>query len=146
MSGPLLDFVKLTKTAQSPKKAHPYDAGFDLSADIQEELILEVGERRVISTGIAVQIPLGYYGRLADRSGNAAKYGLHILAGVIDCGYTGEIGVVLVNFGKEPVKIHPSDRIAQLVVTQIFIGTTREVSSLMNNSERGGAGFGSTGK
>ena len=145
MSEPLLNYTKLTKTAQTPKKAHPYDAGFDLSADIQEETLLEVGERKLIPTGIAIQIPPGYYGRIADRSGNAYKYGIHILAGVIDCGYNGEIGVVLANLGKEPIKIHPNDRIAQLVVTRIFVGELREVSSL-GSSERGGAGFGSTGK
>lgn len=140
-----IKFKRLTPNAKTPKKSHPYDAGFDLSTNIKGGYILESGSYSTFTTGIAVQIPPGYYGRIADRSGNAFKYGMHVLAGVIDSGYTGELKIILINLGPNPVKIHPGDRIAQLVVTPIPLATMMEVSSL-DISERGQAGFGSTGK
>jgi dUTP pyrophosphatase len=135
----------LSPNAKTPTKSYPYDAGFDLSTTIGGDLWVQPGKRYVIPTGIACQIPPGYYGRIADRSGNAYKSGIHILGGVIDSGYTDEIKVIMLNTGNDVFCVSPGDRIAQLVITPIPLATMVEVSSL-DISERGQAGFGSTGK
>src|SRR3989344_2242062 len=90
------------------------DAAFDLRS--AEEGILAPNEKRVFKTGIKMAIPLNHVGLIWDRSGLAAKHGLHCLAGVIDSGYRGEIGVVLKNLGHEPIEITKNMRIAQMLV------------------------------
>src|SRR3972149_1605429 len=83
--------------------AKPGDAAFDLRS--AEELVLEPNHKAVIKTGLKMAIPEGHVGLVWDRSGMAAKHGLHCLAGVIDSGYRGEIGVVVKNLGYEPIEI-----------------------------------------
>ena len=136
----------LTETATLPTKAHLCDAGWDLYADYTDtNLEILPGERKLVSTGISMQIPLGYYGRIADRSGNAYRSGVHVLAGVIDHGYCGEIKVLLINLSKETFVVNSKDRVAQLVIEAINMSSLLVVDEL-DETERGANGFGSSGK
>ncbi len=141
-------FVKrLTETAKIPAKAHETDAGYDLYAD--EEYVLLPNGRVVVKTGIAIEIPAGFYGRVAPRSGLAVKSGLDVLAGVIDSAFRGEVGVVLYNTNSlnanDPIiKINKGQKIAQLIIEKCFSPNFIEVNELQE-SDRGIDGFGSTG-
>ena len=118
-------------------------AGADLYAN--ESLTLAPGERAPVATGLRVEIPPGYAGLVWPRSGLAVRHGIDTLAGVIDSDYRGELRVVLVNHGREPVPIEPGDRIAQLVmqkVERVVFTSAHELAGTM----RGEGGFGSTGR
>jgi len=121
-------------------------SGMDLFASLEKEVVLEPGERRLIPTGIAVAIPVGFEGQVRPRSGLAIQKGIGILngPGTIDSDYRGEIGVLLVNFGKESFTIRNGERIAQMVISQIFRTTLEEVDDLPSTRRQGG-GFGHTG-
>src|SRR5512136_2581119 len=97
-------------------------SGMDLFASLERDITLEPGERKLIPTGIAVAIPKGFEGQVRPRSGLAIQKGVGIVngPGTIDYDYRGEIGVLLINFGKEPFTIHDGERIAQMVISQIF--------------------------
>ena len=140
--------ARLTETANLPTKAYSGDAGFDLYVDLLKEnnfINIEAGKRALVSTGCAFAIPEGYYGRIADRSSVAWKSGCHVLAGVVDSAYRGEVKVVLMNLSEKAVKIEHGMKIAQLVVTQIYTGELTEVKDL-DETERGEGGFGSSGQ
>lgn len=141
---PSLPVKRLHPSATLPASAHPGDAGLDLTsvADVK----LEPGERAIVPTGIAVAIPAGYAGYVQPRSGLAAKQGIGIVnsPGLIDSGYRGEVKVILINLGSEPVSIEQGDRIAQLVILAVPPVTVIDVDTLPD-TERGDAGFGSTG-
>ncbi len=122
--------------------AKPGDAAFDLRS--AEEGILAPNEKRVFKTGIKMAIPSNHVGLIWDRSGLAAKHGLHCLAGVIDSGYRGEIGVVLKNLGHEPIEITKNMRIAQMLIQPVVSAILEEVNEL-DETERGEGGFGSSG-
>jgi len=128
-----------------PARAHPGDAGVDLYA--AEAVALAPGERATVPTGVAVAIPEGYAGLVAPRSGLAQRHGLGIVnaPGVVDAGYRGEIRVLLVNHGSEPVSLARGERIAQLLVIPVSTVGVVEVHQLPP-SERGVGGFGSTGR
>jgi len=121
-------------------------SGMDLFASLEKEVVLEPGERRLIPTGIAVAIPVGFEGQVRPRSGLAIQKGIGILngPGTIDSDYRGEIGVLLVNFGKESLTIRNGERIAQMVISQIFRTTLEEVDDLPS-ARRRERGFGHTG-
>jgi dUTP pyrophosphatase len=121
-------------------------SGMDLFASLTEEVVLPPGERRLIPTGISVAIPEGFEGQVRPRSGLAIQKGLGIVngPGTIDADYRGEVGVVLINFGKEPVTIRDGDRIAQLVISQVFRAIWEEVNDLSPTPRQEG-GFGHTG-
>ena len=121
-------------------------AGMDLLADVEADLVLAAGERRLVPTGLTVAIPPGYEGQVRPRSGLAVRDGLTVLnaPGTIDTDYRGEIQVLLVNFGGAVVRIRRGDRIAQLVVAPVTRVAWHEVEALPE-SERGAGGFGSTG-
>jgi dUTP pyrophosphatase len=121
-------------------------SGMDLFAFLEKEVILEPGERRLIPTGISVAIPEGFEGQIRPRSGLAIQKGIGIVngPGTIDSDYRGEIGILLINFGKEPFTIHNGDRIAQMVVSRIFRPTLEEVNDLPPTRRQEG-GFGHTG-
>jgi len=121
-------------------------SGMDLFASLEKEVILEPGERRLIPTGIAVAIPVGFEGQVRPRSGLAIQKGIGVLngPGTIDSDYRGEIGVLLINFGKESLSIRNGERIAQMVISQTFRTTLEEVDDLPA-SQRQGGGFGHTG-
>ena len=135
--------VNRASNAKLPTKAHPGDAGWDLYANTSE-MIIEASSRALVATGCSFAIPQGYYGRIADRSGNACKHGIHILAGVIDSQYRGEVKVCLMNLSNHPLRISYGDKIAQMILTKIHEGDMQEVEEL-DSTERGADGFGSTG-
>ena len=123
-------------------------AGLDLSAALPDDdpLTLGPGERALIPTGIALEIPEGFEAQVRPRSGLAHKHGVTVLnsPGTIDADYRGEIKVLLINLGNESVIIRRSDRIAQLVVSPILVVTLERAESLATTG-RGSGGFGSTG-
>ena len=123
-------------------------AGLDLVAALASgvELVLRPGERALIPTGFAMELPRGYEAQIRPRSGLALKSGVTVLnsPGTIDADYRGEIGVILVNHGSGPFSIVRGERIAQLVVSAVARIALRE-SSKLNDSGRGTGGFGSTG-
>ncbi len=127
-----------------PTRAHPGDAGVDLRA--RSGGSLEPGERCLVPTGIAVAIPSGYAGLVVPRSGLAVRHGIGVVnaPGLIDAGYRGEVGVVLVNHGDVLFTFERGDRIAQLVVVPVWSGDPVEVDELPS-TPRAGGGFGSTG-
>lgn len=119
----------------------------DLAACLPDGPIqLGPGERRLIPTGIAVAIPSGYEGQVRPRSGLALRHGLAIVnaPGTIDADYRGELKVILINLGAEPVELRHGERIAQLVVAPVAMAAVVEVDTLPE-SGRGAGGFGSTG-
>jgi dUTP diphosphatase len=137
-----LHFQQLDSRATLPTRGSSLAAGLDLYSI--EDLVLGGQQRGVARTGLAVAIPEGYYGRLAPRSGLAANKGLDVLAGVIDADYRGEICCLLYNTGKETIELPSGSKICQLVVEQIITPTPVWATNL-EETERGVAGFGSTG-
>lgn len=127
-----------------PTHTHAGDAGVDLHARV--DATLEPGERIVLPTGVAVALPDGYAGLVLARSGLAAQKGLGVLnaPGLVDSGYRGEIKVILVNHGRDPVRLERGERIAQLVVTPVVLQEFDVVGDLPE-SERGEGGLGSSG-
>ena len=140
--------VKLKKThpdAVIPRFAHGRgDSGMDLHS--VEATTLVPGERKLVNTGIALQMPEGMEGQVRPRSGNALKRGLTVLnsPGTIDSSYTGDVGVILVNLSNTLVTIEKGDKIAQLVFAKVEHPDLVEVEALGETS-RGASGFGSTG-
>ncbi|MCX6823386.1 MAG: dUTP diphosphatase [candidate division SR1 bacterium] len=137
-----IPFQKLSDKAITPAQATSGDAGYDLFAT--EEYILKPGERKLFKTNISTAIPYGYYGRIAPRSGLAYKHGIDVLAGVIDTGYRGDIGIILINFGPEDFPVHEGDKIAQFIIEKCHDVSWQEVETL-SESERGAGARGSTG-
>lgn len=133
---------KLVPEATLPQIAKVGDAAMDLVAC--KDYALAKGEKILISTGIAMAIPAGFWGNIRDRSGLAAKHGLHTIAGVIDPNYRGEILVAMVNLGSEDYQIKVGDRIAQMLI-QKFENIEIEESSELEETNRGEKGFGSSG-
>lgn len=121
-------------------------SGMDLFASLEKEVILEPGKRRLIPTGISVAIPERYEGQIRPRSGLAVQRGIGIVngPGTIDSDYRGEIGVLLINFGDEAFTIRNGDRIAQMVISQVFRPILEEVDDLPPTLRQEG-GFGHTG-
>ncbi len=129
-----------------PRYQTPGAAGMDLHAALGEAAILEPRARLKVPTGLSVAIPHGYEGQVRPRSGLAAKHGVTVVntPGTVDSDYRGEIAVVLVNLGTQPVTIAPLDRIAQIVFARHEIARLVEVSDL-DDTDRGSGGYGSTG-
>ena len=121
-------------------------SGMDLFACLEKAVTLEPGERRLIPTGISVAIPEGFEGQIRPRSGLAIQKGIGIVngPGTIDSDYRGEIGILLINFGKESFTIRNGERIAQMVISQVFRASLEEIDDLPA-TERQGGGFGHTG-
>lgn len=138
--------VKLLKdNATVPAKAHKGDAGWDLCS--AEAIELMPGETRLVNTGIAIEIPHGWYAQVKSRSGLGSR-GIVVTAGVIDSSYRGEIKVVLINSAPEGSKssftFNPGDKIAQMVFLPVP-EVTFEVAESLGDTQRGEGGFGSTG-
>jgi len=139
-----LNVTKLVPHATLPTRATAAAAGYDLFST--DNYVVLPGRRVVVSTGVSVSLPPGCYGRIAPRSGLAVKHGLDTLAGVIDPDYTGEVKVVLQNLDPQPFVIRPGYRIAQLILEQCVTPEVVEVPSECTAlTDRGAAGFGSTG-
>jgi dUTP pyrophosphatase len=146
----VIKFKLLTEDAKAPSRATSGSAGFDLYT--LDSLMLEPGHRALFRTGVACQIPTGYWGLLKERSGVASRYaiqatlaykhGADILAGVMDSDYRYEIMVLVINHGLHSVKIRKGDRIAQMIVSP-YLGLSEVVEEL---DETGRGGFGSTGE
>lgn len=121
-------------------------AGADLHAALGEPVTLAPGERRLIPTGLVLQIPEGYEGQVRPRSGLALKHGIGMVnaPGTIDSDYRGPVGVLLVNLGREPYVVEPLARIAQLVIAPITQATF-EFADELGETARGEGGFGSSG-
>lgn len=144
--------MKIEIINQSPYPLPSYatlgSAGMDLRAHISEALELAPLERKLIPTGLFLALPQGYEGQIRPRSGLAWKHGLSIpnAPGTIDSDYRGELGVLLINLGQEPVRIAPGERIAQLIIARYERIDWLPVDTLSPSaSERGAGGFGSTG-
>jgi dUTP pyrophosphatase len=122
-------------------------AGLDIRAFIEGKCTLNPGERKLIKTGLFLEIPEGFEAQVRPRSGLALKNGITVLnsPGTIDADYRGEIGVILINHSTEIFEINSGDRIAQLVFAKVEQAVWYETESL-NETERGAGGFGSTGK
>jgi dUTP pyrophosphatase len=122
-------------------------AGLDLCAALEATVTLLAGQRRLIPTGIALAIPPGYEAQVRPRSSLALRDGLTVLntPGTIDSDFRGQIGIVLVNLGQEPVRIEPLQRIAQLVIAPVSRAELVLVDRL-DETERGSGGYGSTGR
>jgi len=121
-------------------------AGADLCAAVGAEMIIEPGDRAAVPTGLVLEIPAGYEGQVRPRSGLAIKAGLTIVnaPGTIDSDYRGELKVLMINLGSDPVSINRGERIAQLLIAPVTRASFVESEDL-SVSERGGGGFGSTG-
>jgi dUTP pyrophosphatase len=130
-----------------PTYQTPGSAGLDLCAAVPEALRIEPGERRLIPTGLCLEIPPGFEGQVRPRSGLALKYGISIVnsPGTIDADFRGEVGIVLINHGQEPFVVEPLSRIAQLVIARFERVQIEEAESLSDTS-RGAGGYGSTGQ
>lgn len=130
-----------------PKYATLGAAGMDLRANLSESIILLQGERQLVSTGIQIEIPLGYEAQVRPRSGLALKHGIGIVnsPGTIDSDYRGEVKVLLINHGQESFEVKDGERIAQLVIAKHETITWEETKEL-SNSQRGTGGYGHTGK
>jgi dUTP pyrophosphatase len=121
-------------------------SGLDLRAAVDGELTLHPGEISLVPTGLAISLPPGYEAQIRPRSGLALKHGVGMVntPGTIDSDYRGEIGLVLINWGKSPFVIKRGDRIAQMVVTRVSRAQVLEVDRL-ETTERGEGGFGHSG-
>lgn len=130
-----------------PAYQTPGSAGLDLCAAIPEAVQLAPGERRLIPTGLVMEIPEGHEGQVRPRSGLALKHGISIVnsPGTIDSDFRGEVGIVLINHGQEPFVVEPLSRIAQIVITRVEQMQIEEAESLSETS-RGAGGYGSTGR
>jgi len=130
-----------------PSYATAGSAGMDIRAALKDDVIIEPGKVELIPTNLSVEIPFGYEIQVRPRSGLAANHSIGILnsPGTIDSDYRGEVKIILMNFGKENFKISRGDRIAQIIVSKVYIAKIEEVKDL-NSSHRGEGGFGHTGK
>ena len=140
--------VKIVNRSQwpLPQYATPQSAGVDLRADTREDIVLPPLGRAMVPTGLYLEIPAGYEAQVRPRSGLAAKKGVTVLnsPGTIDADYRGEVRVILVNLSSEPFTVEPGERIAQMVVARHEHVEWEEVE-VLEESERGAGGFGSTG-
>lgn len=137
---------KIGRQSGLPNYETSGSAGMDLSASLEETIVLEPGERHLVPTGIAIQLPQGYEAQVRPRSGLAVKYGIGMVnsIGTIDSDYRGEIKVPLINHGSEPFVIQHGDRIAQMIVARYERVEWEQVENL-DDTERGEGGFGHTG-
>lgn len=135
--------VKLDDGAYMPERAHPTDAGLDLRT--REKFVLWPGHHHTFDTGVHIEIPNGCFGHVESKSGLNVKASVVSCGGIIDEGYTGSIAVKLYNFGKEDKEFQVGDKIAQLII-QPYIAPELELVDALEETERGDAGFGSTGR
>ena len=131
--------------ARAPERTRPGDAGFDLRA--VEPFTLAPGERALVPTGVAIALQPNHAGLVTPRSGLAVKHGISVVngPGLVDPNYRGELKVVLINLGDETFHGEPGDRIAQLLIVP-FAAPPIAIVDELDDTERGGAGFGSSGR
>ena len=140
--------VKIVNQSDNPLPAYEtaFSAGMDLRAFIEKPIRIKPLERCLVGTGLFIELPEGFEAQVRPRSGLAAKKGVTVLnsPGTIDADYRGEIKVLLVNLSDEPFEIHSGDRIAQMVIARHERAKLTEAATL-NETRRGGGGFGHTG-
>lgn len=140
--------VKIVNKSNNPMPtaSTPQAAGMDVRASLAEPVVLAPLERRLIPTGLYIELPEGYECQIRPRSGLALKSGITVLntPGTIDADYRGEIGVILINLSTEPFTVNPGERICQMVVARHGFVDWEAVETL-TESERGCGGFGHTG-
>lgn len=129
-----------------PEYSTPLSAGMDLRANLEQPVTLKPLERRLIPTGLFIELPEGYEAQIRPRSGMALKKGLSVLntPGTIDADYRGEIGIILVNLSDVEVEVNDGERVCQMVINRVEKITWNQVGSL-EDSQRGEGGFGHTG-
>ena len=138
-----LPCLKLLSNACMPTCATPKSVGLDLYSPTS--VLIPAHDKILIDTGIAFQIPMGYYGQIAPRSGLAIQHHIHVGAGVVDPDYTGSIHVLLMNFSSQDHVIQKNHRIAQMILEKVAYPIICEVPEMLP-TECGANGFGSTGK
>jgi dUTP pyrophosphatase len=140
--------VKIVNKSLNPLPGYstPYSAGMDLRASLDKPLVLHPLERKLVPTGLFIELPEGYEAQIRPRSGLALKHGISIVntPGTIDADYRGEIGVILINLSKEDFTVEPGERICQMVINRVEIISWDETGTL-EDSKRGEGGFGHTG-
>ena len=142
-----IQIKKLSNSVSTPKYETPGSSGMDVAAHIEDNIIINPGEKALVSTGLSISIPAGYEVQIRPRSGLAAKKSITVLnsPGTIDADYRGEIKVILINLGKKKFVVKNGERIAQMVVCPVIQASLDEVNEL-SDTARGVGGFGSTGK
>ncbi len=133
---------KLTEEAVLPRYGHDGDAAMDLFS--VKSFVIPAGKRDVVPTGIAMELPKGYFSSIRGKSGLALKKGISTLGGVVEYGYTGEYGVILLNTGSEDFEVRAGDKVAQVVIQPVASVEVAEVENL-SDSIRGDGAWGSTG-
>lgn len=140
--------IKIINKSTNPLPRYESEqaAGIDIRCNIQEAITLQPLERKLIPTGLFIELPVGYEAQIRPRSGLALKRGLTVLntPGTIDADYRGEIGVILINLSNEPQTIEPAERICQMVIAKHEQPTLTEVE-VLSSTERGAGGFGHSG-
>ena len=139
-----LRFKRIHPDAILPSYAHPSDAGMDVRS--VADLTIAPGKRALVPTGLVMQLPPMYEAQVRPRSGLALKSGVTVLnsPGTIDSGYRGEVGVILANFGESDFQVKKGDKIAQIVIAPVTQPTIEE-TDVIDETDRGAGGFGSTG-
>jgi dUTP pyrophosphatase len=141
--------IRIINKSNNPLPAYATEgsSGMDLRASIDKEVILQPLERRLIPTGLFIELPVGYEAQVRPRSGLAIKNGITCLntPGTIDADYRGEVKVILINLSNEQQSINTGDRIAQMVIQKVE-QVQFEVVDILNETERGEGGFGHSGK
>ena len=136
-------------TNELPQYATPQSAGLDLRANIQQDIVLQPGQRVLVPTGLHIQLPVGYEAQIRPRSGLALKHGITCLnsPGTIDADYRGDVGVILIHHGTEPFVIKQGERVAQMVIAKHETAEWESVDSMdqLEDTERGSGGYGHSG-
>lgn len=142
----MIEVKIVTKTGQVPSYETDGASGMDLRANLDSPVILRPGERKLIETGLFVEIPKGYEAQVRARSGLAIKHGITLINGIgtVDSDYRGELKVPLVNLGQDDFEIKNGDRIAQMVIAR-YAQVSWKVSESLSETDRGSGGFGHTG-
>jgi len=141
-----VEIVNLSKHSL-PAYGTLLSAGMDVRANLDNDVVLLPGERKLIPTGLFIALPFGYEAQIRPRSGLALKSGISLVntPGTIDADYRGEIGIILINFSNENFVIHDGDRICQMVINKFETIEWEKVENL-DETHRGNGGFGHTGK
>lgn len=139
-----LGFKRVHPDAVLPAYAHASDAGMDVRS--VDDLVIPPGGRALVHTGLVMLLPPMHEAQVRPRSGLALKHGVTVLntPGTIDAGYRGEVGVILANFGQSDFEVKKGDKIAQLVIAPVLQPAVEEVE-VIDETDRGAGGFGSTG-
>lgn len=141
--------IKIINKSNNPLPRYQSDmaAGMDIRCHLSEPIVLQPLERRLLPTGLYIELPVGYEAQIRPRSGLAWKRGLTVLntPGTIDADYRGEIGVILINLSNEPQVIEPGERICQMVIAR-YEQADIEVVETLSETERGAGGFGHSGQ